>query len=287
MKKWGVLPTDHTYTSLFTACAQAGPNSLHQLTRVRAEIERRGLLLNNITTNALITALASCGRPTEAYQVYVDMLKLNLSPDIHTFGSLLLVAAKDPETGIELAQRIWSEMLASGFQPDLYSYNLMLQCLRDAGVPSTRQASRAGGEKTASKTTRSEKKRKDDSAKENREKSAITGDTERSVEAKWQVQIRLSPSLSITLCLGGRGLRWLGKGDVGRLLGAMEGEGLKPDIRTFHLLASLTLDCGSLLEEMRGRGVAPDDRFMVAAIRTQAQLGGAKVHGVENDVMIM
>ena len=223
------------------------------------------------------------------------MLKLNLSPDIQTFGSLLLAAAKDSESGVDLAQRIWSEMLASGFQPDLYCYNLLLQCLRDAGVPSTRQPAKAG-EKTVSKTTgkdlvgdQKRNRTSSDSAKENGEKkSAFSSDAVRSVEAKWQVQVCLSPSLSITLCLGGGGLRWVGDEDMGRLLGAMEEDGLKPDIRTFHLLASLTLDCGSLLEEMRGRDVAPDNRFMVAAIRTQAQLGGsAKVCSIENDVMIM
>ena len=139
MKKAGVLPTDHTYTSLFTACARAGPKSLDQLTRIRAEIERREVLLNNIATNALISALASCEQPKEAYQVYLDMLKLSLQPDIQTFGSLLLAAAKDLETGVELAQRMWAEMLASGFQPDLHSYNLLLQCLRDAGVPEAKR----------------------------------------------------------------------------------------------------------------------------------------------------
>lgn len=134
MKKRTLLPTDHTYSSMFAACGSAGPSGSVTLDKVMAEMERRNVRPNTIATNSLIAALALCGRQQEAMQVYLDMAKTYTEPDLCTFGALLLAVGRDRTSGLEVAMRVWSEMLASGLKPDLHSYNMVLQVLRDAGL---------------------------------------------------------------------------------------------------------------------------------------------------------
>ena len=134
MKKRALLPTDHTYSSMLAACGSAGPSGSLILDKVMAEMERRDVRPNTIATNALISALALCDRQQEAMQVYLDMAKTYTEPDLCTFGALLLAVGKDRTRGLEVAMRVWSEMLASGLKPDLHSYNMALQVLRDAGL---------------------------------------------------------------------------------------------------------------------------------------------------------
>ena len=274
MKKHAILPTDHTYTSLFAACTEAGPKASEILNKIRTEIDRRDVLLNNIATNALISALAACGKNEEALQVYLDMHNKRIEPDVQTFGSLFLSAARDEEGGLEMAQRVWSEMAASGVQPDLHSYNMMVQCLRDGGTP--QQVEDNEKQVTVSLFDVEQlKKRNDDSS--DRTRVAVLG-------VSGKVDISLSTSCSISLNFGrtraarGVPLRWLDREDVERVFAEME---MFPDIRTFHLLAQLMVDPSYLLIMMDKCRVIPDAKFMIAAIRMQSQLGntdGAKVH---------
>ena len=284
MKKRRLVPTDRTYTSLFNACAEAGPKSLVYLQKIQAEMERRDVHLNNIASNALISALASCDQYEDAFQVYLDMMNMRIEPDIQTFGSLLAAASKDPERGLERAQRIWSEMLASGFSPDLYCYNLLLQCLRDAGLPDTMKQP-AMIEKEIPKIT--ELRLKKMTSNDPGERASVLG-TGGSVsgssvemigrlESTSVVHFTTSPRQNLTLYLDPRGLRWVDEVDV---IAVLKQARTRLSIHTFHLLASLVVDSGYLLHKMATRKVKPDARFMVAAIRMQAQLRnveGAKV----------
>lgn len=278
MKKRAILPTSHAYTSLFNACAKAGPRSVQYLTKIRDEIERRDVVLNTIASNALISALASCGKHEEAFEVYQDMLKTQLEPQVHTFGSLLGAAAADPVLGLERAQRVWREMTACRIAPDLQCYSLLLHCLRDAGVPqSMRRPMTEGVEHEVAVSVI----RKEEGGLECLYKDDVI------VRSRVQVPFTVAANRELTLYLGGgrrrweqgrerKEVRWLGRKDANWLLG----EAGRVGVKLFHLLASLVVDPAYLLGEMERRRVKPDGPLMVAAIRTQAHLGnfqGAKV----------
>lgn len=287
MKKRSLPPTDHTYSSMFAACAEAGPKSSVILDKVRDEVERRSVLLNSISTNALMTALAACGRHDDARDIYANMINKNMSPDPHTFSSLLLAAARDKEGGFEAGQRAWSEMIASGVQPDLHCVNILLQCLRDGGI-------------NLSLLERVKEEKRSITLKLDLADFVHKGSTLSQSDSA-TVKLCVSGVVSFSLGHGSRlrvhlgnvegkarggvrgpAVRWLEVEDVEMLFELMKGLKLRPEIRTFHLLAHLTFDPSFLMREMvkLKKRVVPDSRFIVASIKMQAFLGnlvGAKV----------
>ena len=134
LKKRGLLPTDRTYSSILSACGAAGPPAASTLDKIREEMDRRDVQPNTITTNALLSALSLCGRQEDATQIYLDMEKKHLEPDLYTFTGLLMTMSKDESRGMAAAQGVWSEIEKAGLKPDLHCFNMMLQVLRDGGL---------------------------------------------------------------------------------------------------------------------------------------------------------
>ena len=294
LKKRALLPTDHTYSSMFGACGAAGPGGAAVLDKVRAEMERRNVCANTIVNNAMISALALCGRVEEAMQAYVDMAKTHSEPDLCTFGALLLTVGKDKTRGMGVARRVWSEMTASKLSPDLHSYNMMLQVLRDAGlegvVDEEGRVLNAYG-KLLKRTiphvdTETLWGVGGVSVEEERKKERSDG-VKRELYVRGRVEFELSEGRVLVLHVGSLKqdgpltTRWLEQHSIETLFSALKQSRLKPDIRTFQLLMHLTLDPAHLLVTMRERKVAADSKLMVAAVTQQAthfhSLQGAKV----------
>ena len=291
MKKHGLVPTDHTYTSMLSACAEAGTKANEILTKVESEIERRGVRLNTIATNAHINALASCRQQEHALKAYLDMIKTGTTPDLHTYSSLLQASAKDRVEGMVIAQRVWEEMIATGHQPDLYNFNLLLQCLRDAGLEGTRsndceELIRVPAVKIPSDLQRSSTVIADSSSQDEVRLSSPSIN----VKQTGSFEVFLSKTESLTVNLGSvatkgvssSSIRWLDRFGIEILFESLKTLNLKPDIRMFHLLLQLMLSPNDVLSRSQECGVKPGARALVAAIRVQAKLGnmtGAKVSG--------
>ena len=64
----------------------------------------------------------------------MDMEKLDIKPDVYTFGSLMLIMSRDKDDGVGVARGVWSEMRKSAVVPDLHCHNTILQVLRDGGL---------------------------------------------------------------------------------------------------------------------------------------------------------
>ena len=270
MKKRALEPSNHTYSSLLNACSNAGPPAKEYLLKIQEEMERRNVTLNGIATNAHLSAMASCRLHEEAFETYEKMSSQHLSPDLHTFGTLLQAASKDVRGGLEKAQRVWSEMTTrDDITPDALCYNLLLLCMREAGIPS------------------SMRKPLPEAAKEEGEKEPRTRKVVSSpprgvlaADAKEIATFALPSGHKIHLCLGKWGERWLTGEDTLGLLGAMKKAGLSPDVRTFNLLIGLAQDTECVLKAMEEAKIPPDRKFWIATIRSLALRGdiqGAKV----------
>ena len=79
--------------------------------------------------------MATCGLTDDAFQVFLDMSKRRVDPDINTFTSLLSACASDSEGGMGRLAVVWNEMGNFGVKPDLFCFNALLRCLKEAGIP--------------------------------------------------------------------------------------------------------------------------------------------------------
>ena len=284
MKKCALLPTDYTYSSMFSACAEAGPKSTKILNKLQEEIERRNASLDRVSTNALMAALAACGFHDDTWDVYNSMIKRNVNPDPQTFTHLLLATTHDDVGGLEAAQRVWSEM---NVVPDLYCFNVLLQCIRDCGI--NPEMLERVNEENRTIALKLDLVDFDNSGSLVCQDEAVTIKLRVSGVAEFPLGGDNKLKVHVGHVMGRRGVRgatvrWLEREDVEILLSLLKELELRPEAMTFHLLAQLTFDVSFLMREMaalKRRKIRPDSLFVVTAIKRQALLGnltGAKVH---------
>ena len=221
------------------------------------------------------------------------MNKRQMSPDIHTFTSLLSACTRDREKGIARVVEIWRDMIASGIKPDLVCYNVLLQCLAMAGIPKemkkTTDSQLVIPEirlKELCSILKSETKKEDIKNMKNLKSPSFP------VASKASVSLKLfSPTrdvLVLTLHVTESGRRCLDGQSMKNFLQSQRDSGLKPDIHTLCFLSQLSLEWAELLREVGVAersgdyaGVLPDGGCLRSAACLQAQLGnveGSEVH---------
>jgi len=214
LKKRSLFPDEYTYTSLFNGCGVAGPTSLVIFDKITAEMERREVIPNTVTCNAMIKALVMCEEPAKAFEVYESMMSTYTPPDLHTFSSLLMATMiKANDNGIELAKNVWNGLKASELPPDAYCYNMLIQCLRDCTYSDDSLLTEFDGE----------------------------DDSEFSRQGFFQgyIEVDFTEDFVLRLFVSKDGIRRLSLAGVKSILEAMEKDSVKPDIKTFHFLTSL------------------------------------------------
>ena len=234
-------------------------------------MERRNVILNIVSFNALMVALVKCGHPERSFEVYSSMSQLGISPSVETFSTLLLAASKDDQNGIDGAFRTWVEMRATGIQPDSQCYGSLLLCLRDAGVSSTLLEPCDHSTIVPPLTLGSRVTKLD----------AVPTEKVLHLVADGVVEVALDQDMHFKLLfISGKKRRWIENEGLDIFLDHMKKEGLRIDIKLCHILVSLVPDIEYLLQKMKSYGVAPDDHCILAAIRHKLLLGdqsGAKV----------
>lgn len=144
MRQYGCRPTGATYTSLFNACAN-GPykkDSIEKANRLREVMLEKGFEPNISNYNAMIKAYGRCGDLKMAFQLVDEMRDKNLKITIETYSFVLQACASDKEFGFRHALLVWHKMYQQGLEPNLFTFNNMLRCCRDAelgDLPTTKE----------------------------------------------------------------------------------------------------------------------------------------------------
>ena len=133
MRERGLKVTGATYTSLFNACANSPwkNDGLSKANRLREVMLEKGHEANASTYNAMIKAYGRCDDLKTAFLIVDEMNDKNLPIQVETFNFLLQACASDKEFGFRHALLVWHKMYQKRLRPDIYSFNLLLRCVRD------------------------------------------------------------------------------------------------------------------------------------------------------------
>ncbi|XP_066156987.1 pentatricopeptide repeat-containing protein 1, mitochondrial [Euwallacea fornicatus] len=136
MKKRGLTVHISTYTSLFNACANS-PWAEDGLTRAKHLyniIIEKGIEPNDTNYNAMIKAFGRCGDLPMAFSLVDEMQSKGFKIKDDTFNFLIQSCISDKEAGFRHCLLVWKKLLDKHISPSLYTFNLMLRCIRDCNM---------------------------------------------------------------------------------------------------------------------------------------------------------
>lgn len=138
MKQRALKVTGDTYTCLFNACANSPwpLDGLKNAKHLRELMQEKGIEPNLTNYNCMIKAFGRCGDLSTAFQIVDEMKDKKIPIRVHTFNFLLQACITDKSTGLRHALIVWRKMLRMKEKPNIYSYNLMLKCVKDCNIGS-------------------------------------------------------------------------------------------------------------------------------------------------------
>lgn len=136
MKKRGLQPTGGTYTALFNACSNSPwlEDGLSRATNLKELMSEKGYRPNETTYNAMIKAFGHCGDMHTAFALVDQMIADRIRIKTDTINFLLHSCITNTEAGFLHALLVWRKFRAHKIVPDIYSFNLLLQCVRDCDL---------------------------------------------------------------------------------------------------------------------------------------------------------
>ncbi|KAJ8716239.1 hypothetical protein PYW08_013524 [Mythimna loreyi] len=138
MKRRALLPTGDTYTCLFHACANSPwpVDGLKRAQRLKELMVERGFEPNLTNYNAMIKAFGRCGDLPMAFKIVDEMLAKKIKIRVHTLNHLLHACITDKQNGLRHALIVWRKMLKMREKPNIYTFNLLLKCVKDCNMGS-------------------------------------------------------------------------------------------------------------------------------------------------------
>lgn len=136
MKRRALSATGDTYTCLFNACSNSpwASDGLKRAKHLREFMSEKGIEPNLTNYNSMIKAFGRCGDLSTAFQIVDEMRNKNIDIRVHTFNFLLQSCISDKERGLRHALIVWRHMLRLREKPNIYSFNLMLKCVKECNI---------------------------------------------------------------------------------------------------------------------------------------------------------
>ncbi|CAA6657314.1 unnamed protein product [Spirodela intermedia] len=126
MESNGFSPNRATYAALVRAYSRA--RYPEDALRVYREMKGKGVELNVVLCNTLLAMCADLGYVDEAVEIFQEMKRSPelCKPDSWTYSSLITIYSCSGQ--VEEAESIFTEMVASGFEPNIFVLTSLIQC---------------------------------------------------------------------------------------------------------------------------------------------------------------
>nr|XP_026486806.1 pentatricopeptide repeat-containing protein 1, mitochondrial [Vanessa tameamea] len=136
MKRRALKPTGDTYTCLFESCMNSPFPSygLKMATHLRSLMIEKGVEPNITIFNVMIKTFGRLSDLPTAFKIVDEMISKKIKIRVHTFNHLLQACIANKESGLKQALIVWRKMLKMKEKPNLYSFNLMLKCIKDCNL---------------------------------------------------------------------------------------------------------------------------------------------------------
>lgn len=137
MKKRGIKVHPGTYTALFNACSNSPWPTTDGLDRARKLYDimiEKGDQPNDTNYNAMIKAFGRCGDLSMAFALVDEMQQKGFPVKNDTVNFLLQSCITDSEAGFRHSLLVWRKLVEKNIQPNVYTFNLLLRCVRDCGL---------------------------------------------------------------------------------------------------------------------------------------------------------
>lgn len=137
MKKRALKVTGGTYTALFNACANSPWPTTDGLTRAKGLYNimiEKGDQPNDTNYNAMIKAFGRCGDMPMAFSLVDEMAQKGFLIKDDTINFLLQACLADKDAGFRHALLVWRKLTEKNIKPSIYTFNLLLRCVRDCGL---------------------------------------------------------------------------------------------------------------------------------------------------------
>lgn len=138
MKRRALEPTGDTYTCLFEACTNSPwiTDGLNRANNLRELMIEKAIEPNLTNYNAMIKAFGRCGDIATAFKIVDEMVSKKIKIRVHTLNHLLHACITDKDNGLRHALIVWRKMLKLREKPNIYSFNLMLKCVKECNLGS-------------------------------------------------------------------------------------------------------------------------------------------------------
>lgn len=138
MKRRALKPTGDTYTCLFQACINSPwpADGLKLAHHLRNHMIEKGIEPNLTNYNVMIKAFGRCSDLPTAFKIVDEMISKKMKIRVHTFNHLIQACISDKNYGLKHALIVWRKMLKMREKPNIYSFNLMLKCVKDCDLGS-------------------------------------------------------------------------------------------------------------------------------------------------------
>lgn len=136
MKQRGLKVTGATYTALFNGCATTPylDDGLQRARHLREIMLGARYQPNATNYHAMMKAFGRCGDVETVFELMDEMKETKVRLELRSFNFLLHAAGSDHEHGFRHALMVWHKIYRHGMKPDIYTFNLMLNCTRNCGI---------------------------------------------------------------------------------------------------------------------------------------------------------